>query len=111
DFYFLFVVTQGASVTVRLIKRAHGIEETLAEQPVDAGRLYLKVEAHGQAYNFYVASRLDEWRPLALEVDGRILSTPVAGGFVGTYIGMYASRNGLPSQNCADFGWFEYLGL
>ncbi|MGB8645138.1 MAG: glycoside hydrolase family 43 protein, partial [Anaerolineae bacterium] len=41
DFYFLFVVTQGASVTVRLIKRAHGIEETLAEQPVDAGRLYL----------------------------------------------------------------------
>jgi xylan 1,4-beta-xylosidase len=48
---------------------------------------------------------------VAQAVDGRILSTPVAGGFVGTYIGMYASSNGQPSQNVADFDWFEYLGL
>ena len=42
--------------------------------------------------------------------DGRILSTPVAGGFVGAYIGMYASSNGQPSVNTADFDWFEYVG-
>ena len=58
------------------------VEETLAEQPVSAGRLYLKVEAHGQAYSFYVAIEPDEWRPIAEAIDGRILSTPVAGGFV-----------------------------
>jgi xylan 1,4-beta-xylosidase len=45
---------------------------------------------------------------LAENVDGRILSTPVAGGFVGAYIAMYASSNGQPSTNHADFGWFEY---
>jgi xylan 1,4-beta-xylosidase len=73
--------------------------------------LYLKVEAHEQAYSFYVAIRPDEWYPLAQNVDGRILSTPVAGGFVGTYIAMYASSNGLRSTNSADFDWFEYLGL
>jgi xylan 1,4-beta-xylosidase len=43
-------------------------------------------------------------------VDGRILSTPVAGGFVGTYIGMYASSNGQASTNRAYFDWFDYLG-
>jgi beta-xylosidase len=44
-------------------------------------------------------------------VDGRILSTPVAGGFVGAYIAMYASSNGQPGTNHADFDWFEYIGL
>jgi xylan 1,4-beta-xylosidase len=111
DFYFLFVITRQVEPVVRLIKRERGVEGTLAEQRVDAGRLYLKVEAHEQAYSFYVAIRPDEWYPLAQNVDGRILSTPVAGGFVGTYIAMYASSNGLRSTNSADFDWFEYLGL
>jgi alpha-N-arabinofuranosidase len=42
-------------------------------------------------------------------MDGRILSTPVAGGFVGAYIAMYASSNGQFSTNHADFDWFEYI--
>ncbi len=111
DFYFLLVVTRGINTVVRLIKRAQGVDEMLAEQAVDAGRLYLQVEAHEQAYSFYIANQAGEWRPLAQEIDGRILSTPVAGGFVGTYIAMYASSNGLPSTNLADFDWFEYSGL
>jgi xylan 1,4-beta-xylosidase len=111
EFHFCLVVTRGVETVVRLIRRAQGVEETLAEQPIDAGRLYLKVEAHGQAYSFYVATEPDEWRPIAEEIDGRILSTPVAGGFVGTCIAMYASSNGLPSANSADFDWFEYIGL
>jgi alpha-N-arabinofuranosidase len=111
DFYFCLVVTLGTEPVVRLIKRASGIEETLAEQPIDASRLYLKVEAHEQAYSFYVATEPDQWHPIAKEIDGRILSTPVAGGFVGAYIAMYASSNGQPSTNSADFDWFEYVGL
>ena len=71
----------------------------------------LRVEAHEQAYSFYFSNQVDEWKALAKEVDGRILSTSVAGGFVGTYIAMYASSNGQPSTNNADFDWFEYVGL
>jgi xylan 1,4-beta-xylosidase len=111
DFHFRFVVTQGTETVIRLVKRSHGAEEIVAEQPVAAGRLYLKVEAHEQAYSFYVASEPGEWLAVAQAVDGRILSTPVAGGFVGAYIAMYASSNGQPSTNHADFGWFEYLGI
>ena len=112
DFHFRFVLTRrGAETVVRLVKRERGVEETLAEQPFEAGRLGLKIEAYGQAYSFYAAAAPEAWRAVAESLDGRILSTTVAGGFVGTYIGMYASSNGLPSANHADYDWFEYIGL
>jgi alpha-N-arabinofuranosidase len=108
DFHFRFVVT---AQTVRLTQRAHKEETILAEQPLAAGQVWLKIEAHGQNYGFYFSTDLDTWHPLAENVDGRILSTPVAGGFVGAWIAMYASSNGQPSSNYADFDWFEYHGL
>jgi xylan 1,4-beta-xylosidase len=111
NFHYLFVVTRSPEPVIRLTRRARASEEVLAEQAVAAGTLYLKVEAHGQAYNFYFAEKPDQWRTLAENVDGRMLSTPIAGGFVGAYIAMVASSNGQPSSNCADFDWFEYYGV
>jgi alpha-N-arabinofuranosidase len=111
DFHFLFVITKGTEPVLRLIKRANGKEEILAEQPVRAPKLYLKVKAQGQAYSFHFADQPDQWQTLAADVDGRILSTPVAGGFVGAIIAMYASSKGQASINHADFDWFEYTGL
>jgi xylan 1,4-beta-xylosidase len=108
DFHFRFVVTKADEPVIRLIKRAEGKEEVLAEKPFAAGQFYLKVTAKGQAYSFYATTKLDAWEPIAEEVDGRILSTPVAGGFVGAVIGMYASSNGQPSTNQAFFDWFDY---
>jgi xylan 1,4-beta-xylosidase len=111
QFHFCFVVTQSDRPMVRLIKRAAGVEEILAEQPIAAGRCTLKIEAHEQAYSFYVAVEPERWQVVAVDVDGRILSTPVAGGFVGTVIALYASSNGQASTTSADFDWFEYRGL
>jgi len=85
--------------------------ETLAEQPSKGKRLYLKIEAHAQAYSFYYAVEPGEWIPVAEAVMDAFLSTPVAGGFLGTYIGMYASSNGLLSTNFVDFDWFTYTGV
>jgi alpha-N-arabinofuranosidase len=110
-FHYCFVVTRTAQLVIRLVKRAADVEEVLAEQPLAAGRCYLKVEAHEQAYSFYVADAPDQWKPVAEGIDGRILSTPVAGGFVGAVIAMYTSSNGQPSTNRADFDWFEYVGF
>jgi xylan 1,4-beta-xylosidase len=110
-FHFLFILTRGTEPVVRLVRRAHGSEKILVECPASAGRIILKVEAHEQAYSFYYSSNLTEWTELAKNVDGRILSTPIAGGFVGAYIAMYASSNGQTSSNYADFDWFEYIGL
>ena len=112
DFHFLFVITKITGPLIRLIKRAHGKEEILAEQLIDLAKFYLKVEAHEQQYGFYFAYEPEgQWQAIAEDIDGRILSTPIAGGFVGAYIAMYASSNGQPSTNYADFDWFEYIGL
>jgi xylan 1,4-beta-xylosidase len=110
-FRFISVEARDGTRVVRLIKRYKDIETTLAEQSVPEGRLYLKVEAYGQALSFSATTNLEDWITVAEQVDGRLLSTPVAGGFVGAYIGMYASSNGAPSHNVADFDWFEYRAL
>jgi alpha-N-arabinofuranosidase len=107
DFHFRFVVTHENETIIHLIKRSHGKDETLATQPVPPNRYTLKVTAQEQSYNFYFSTN-GQMQMLAENIDGRILSTPVAGGFVGAYIAMYASSNGQPSTNHADFDWFEY---
>jgi xylan 1,4-beta-xylosidase len=95
----------------RLIRREAGIDTLLVEREVLSGRIYFKVEAHRQAYQFYLAEQSENWQPFGSPVDGRILSTPVAGGFTGAYLGIYASSNGETSDNFADFDWFEYKGI
>lgn len=111
-YHFRFVTTtqDTGQVVVNLVQCMDGIETTIALQNIGTGRVYFKVEARGQAYDFSVSNQLGKWDILALEFDGRILSTPIAGGFTGAYIGMYASSNGQPSQNFSDFDWFEYMG-
>jgi len=73
-------------------------------------QLFLKLEAKGKIYNFYYGTIPGEWKEVKGSVDGKALSTEVAGGFVGVIIGMYASSQGHPSSNFADFDWFEYSG-
>jgi xylan 1,4-beta-xylosidase len=105
NFQFRLLITQAnGKRVVQLIRREQGVDTTLATQEIVAGPLTLKVTAVGQDYSFYLADT-----PLAKNVDGRILSTTTAGGFVGTYIGMYASSNGQESINYADWDWFEYF--
>ena len=43
-------------------------------------------------------------------VDGSILSTEKAGGFVGSLVGMFATSGGNPEDKkfFADFDWFRY---
>lgn len=56
--------------------------------------LFVKIEGNGKWYSFYYkTAEKGEWNLLIKDVDGSILSTKEAGGFVGTYLGMYASKN------------------
>lgn len=107
NFHLRFIVTLEDTPVIRLIKRYDGHDETLASQPISVGHCGLKIVAHEQSYNFYFAS-LGAWHTLAENVDGRLLSTSIAGGFVGVFIGLYASSNEHISTNHADFDWFDY---
>jgi len=118
-FHMLFVVIRsGEACWARLIRCEKGEEELLAEAelssldeiPADGLRLLLKVEAEEQNLRFLCG--LDESRMaiLAEGVDARMLSTDVAGGFVGTYIGMYAEGENPTGRMVADFDSFSYEG-
>ena len=64
----------------------------LASKPWTLSRdpILLRIDARGDRYDFYYATRPGAWTPLATDADGTMLSTRIAGGFVGTMLGMYA---------------------
>ncbi len=86
------------------------IKEIILDKNEANKKLFLKIEAAGSKYSFFYSAILGEWRPVAMDIDGKYLSTELAGGFVGTILGMYASSDNKPSENHADFDWFEYSG-
>ncbi|SFP65316.1 glycoside hydrolase family 43 protein [Salibacterium halotolerans] len=95
---------------IRVVKRTDGEEQVLGRMACDGKRLVLKVTARGQSYSFFAGDGEDSMDPVAEDADGRILSTDMAGGFTGAYIGMFTSSNGRESSNHADFDWFCYEG-
>src|SRR5690606_30510271 len=93
DYHYRFELAMaGGMAVLRLIERRAGAERPVADRPAEAGgRIYLFVEARGQSYRFGYGYAPEAWTMLAEGVDGTLLSTDVAGGFVGAYIGMYAT--------------------
>ncbi|HEV8247470.1 MAG TPA: glycoside hydrolase family 43 protein, partial [Polyangiaceae bacterium] len=111
--YELFVTRRGGQPSVVLRRRIGSLRAELACQPLGAGEasdLILAVLADRTTYRFSFGP--DEG---ALQLLGqgetRYLSTEVAGGFTGVYLAMYASGNGRPCMEPADFDWFEYREL
>jgi xylan 1,4-beta-xylosidase len=75
-----------------LEKRAGKQTETVASMALDADAARIKLEIVGNArdYSFYFDQDGSGWKPLKEHADGSILSTDVAGGFVGAMVGPYA---------------------
>ena len=76
------------------LERAVGDQpEVIAEETVkfgDADEIELRINADGRPYSFSYRPEGGEWIGLAEEVDGSILSTNIAKGFVGAYVGLHA---------------------
>ncbi len=95
DFYYFLCATldEDNNTVIQLEERVHGDSRVIASEQIDLSDdapLFLQLEARGNYYNFYYSYDSDEWIMLKEHADGTILSTQVAGGFVGTIIGMYA---------------------
>jgi xylan 1,4-beta-xylosidase len=97
-YYLLAVTLVDAKRTVQLFERAgrqqsNGTPAVIASAPLTSAPgapVYLKIQARGGRYDFYYAARPNEWTLLKGDADGTVLSTKVAGGFVGTLFGLYA---------------------
>lgn len=115
-FHYRFVSTsKNTTRVIRVIRCFQGAEEVLAEIACDnvsgeEKNIWLRVTAKLQDLEFSYSLDGVSYTVVATGVDGRILSTDVAGGFVGTTLGLYCSGNGTKSSNSADFDWLEYKG-
>jgi xylan 1,4-beta-xylosidase len=89
--YFLGAHRDGDEINVFLEKTIGGKTERIAEQKIPrANALRFKITGEARAYSFFYDAGDQGWTALKERDDGTILSTEVAGGFVGAVIGPYA---------------------
>ena len=99
EFWFALGITKAADGTrvIRLRQRGGPGDpvagRVLAEVPAEtAGNVRFRFEAKGAVYIASWSTGEEDWRPLGPPLDGKLLSTRTAGGFVGAVFGMYAER-------------------
>jgi xylan 1,4-beta-xylosidase len=88
DFWYFF----GARQTQLFLQRRKArVTETIATitLPADA-RLTLKIRGEAGAYSFLYSTDGERWQSLRDNEDGTLLSTDIAGGFVGATLGPFA---------------------
>ena len=93
--FYLGVRRAGDEWSIFLERAAGEDPSLLAERALDPGesdRIELRIEADGRPYTFSYRLGSGDWVPLAEDIDGSFLSTEVAKGFVGSYIGVHARR-------------------
>lgn len=71
------------------------------------GGIILRISATDLEYKFWV-QEVGKTATLIGTAATKDLSTEKTGGFIGAYIGMYASGNGSANTTPADFDWFDY---
>lgn len=112
NFYYLCKSVVGGKPVLQVYKGDKENKNMLLVKQVflDETKVYLQIRALKQTYSCYYSTNAKDWQLLAGDLDGRFLSTKVAGGFVGSLFALYATSSGLPSKNMAHFKWLDYQG-
>jgi alpha-N-arabinofuranosidase len=86
--------------------------DLLTQVPLDDNNnpVKLRIDARGNFYDFYFASKSRQWTLVKDNLDATFLSTRVAGGFIGCVFAMYATSSGKPTTNQAFFKSLYYHG-
>jgi xylan 1,4-beta-xylosidase len=117
DFHYRLelAISRGGRVVRLMAAEGPGPDRVVAERGFAGNRVILSAEALGQELAFRFGPRPGALAVLAEGLDGRLLSTERAGGFVGTTVGMFAAAGdtaeGPGPTAAADFDWFEYRAL
>lgn len=110
-FYYLCKSKVGTQHMIQLFKSTEtSTMELLAQTPITAKSVKLRIQSEGDKYSFYYASKGNKFSVLKSDVDGKFLSTKTAGGFIGCIYGMYATSSGQPSKNTASYKFLRYAG-
>lgn len=114
--YRLQLTRKGKLIILQLVKTQNGEEKIIKEETMTGGQfqvqIVLRIIAEKQRLKFEYGP--DERNMYLLEenIDASILSTEIAGGFVGTVVGMFATaKNYKEKKFYADFDWFRYENI
>jgi alpha-N-arabinofuranosidase len=92
NFWYFLGARRQSRGTELFLQRRNGLSTstiaTIALQSDDA--LKLRISANGRAHAFAYETKGSGWQTLRANEDGTLLSTDVAGGFVGAMVGPYA---------------------
>lgn len=112
NFYYLCKSIEGGRQVLQIFKgnKQNNNMSLIKQVYVGKSKLYLQIEADKSVCNFYFSNNAKDWKLLAEGLDGKYLSTKVAGGFVGSLFALYATSSGLTSNNKASFRWMDYAG-
>ncbi|WP_034785426.1 glycoside hydrolase family 43 protein [Eubacterium xylanophilum] len=112
--YQLLVSKKGDKSHIQLIKVEHDNVQTVCEKTLDNfyETLTLRLIADQQDLYFSYSctgSDYSDFVQIGDVQNGRILSTDVAGGFVGTTMGIYAETGDSSADDWAHFDYMEYV--
>ena len=112
-FYYLCRSLENGKPVVQLYQSTAGADMELltsAALPANAQTVSLKIEPDNATVGYSYALDKKNWKTLKKGVDAKFLSTKVAGGFVGSTFGLYATSLGKESGTKACFEVFSYTG-
>lgn len=106
--YRLLLMEDAGSVKAQLVRCENGEDTIVASKPWNSSTAIFQMRGTGLNLQFYIGESEKQLQPFGDPQDAAVIGTAKAGGFTGPYVGMYASSEGLESENIATFEWFEY---
>jgi xylan 1,4-beta-xylosidase len=108
--YYELRITGAPQRRLELVARAGGVTSLQASVPLAAGPVTLQVESYANRYEFSYGSGNAPVQRIGT-VPTAPLTSELAGGFTGVFIGMYAEGDKHKAMPVADFAWFDYQPL
>lgn len=104
-----FVLTKTAKgQAIQTITKQDSLQNVISNVVIKSNNIVeLKITQHENKFSFFYRVDNQSWINAISDFDGNILSVERSGGFMGTFVGVYAGTIA-KSDNFALFDWFEY---
>ena len=106
-YYTVSVIRKNGRRYTRCILKVGNIKHVAGEKEIKGKETHLKISATKHMYKLFWSPDGKNWELLG-ENQAKYLSSEVAGGFTGTYLGMFATANGGNGGSKAYFERFGY---
>ena len=106
--YDLFITKEGNKRFLKFRVKIGNMEHIVKNIEIPEGEIVLSILGTEEWYSFgFKAGNSPDFIELG-KMETKYLSSEVAGGFTGVYLGMYSTGNGEKCKKFADFDWFDY---